>query len=320
MITLHVAGGCVLMTPVGSYSWHMGNVFDSCVRFCVPVFVMISGALFLPRDNSMKRYVVRIVGSLIFWGLLYMVVLYGVPWRTGIINLPLMVRFFFRPIHFWFMYMIAGLYLVTPILRAIVRDENAVRWFIVLWLVFTIILPSLDCIPWVGYVTKIIRVNTQLSVATNYAGYYVLGYLLARAHHPILERTGLILALIGMLATIILTWKLSNDEGAFNETYYANLKLPVFIASLGVFLTFKHMFERIRLSRAGQIFVNLIAVNSLGIYLIHMIFLEWLFDYSGTRVFESPLLYIPMLTLAILLLSIVGVMLIKLVPWLRRVV
>ena len=37
--------------------WHIGNIIDSTVRFCVPVFLMISG---MNRLNSIKQTTIRI--------------------------------------------------------------------------------------------------------------------------------------------------------------------------------------------------------------------------------------------------------------------
>ena len=47
VVFLHVAAGVVLGHEVGTGDWWFGNVYDSVVRWCVPVFVMISGALLL---------------------------------------------------------------------------------------------------------------------------------------------------------------------------------------------------------------------------------------------------------------------------------
>ncbi|MDQ6971139.1 MAG: acyltransferase family protein, partial [Mariprofundaceae bacterium] len=47
VILVHVSDGFVSHYPMGSEYWWIGNIYDSAVRWCVPVFVMISGALLL---------------------------------------------------------------------------------------------------------------------------------------------------------------------------------------------------------------------------------------------------------------------------------
>jgi surface polysaccharide O-acyltransferase-like enzyme len=49
VIMLHTSSGVVTTNPdIQSVTWWTGNLFDSYSRWCVPVFVMISGTL-LPR-------------------------------------------------------------------------------------------------------------------------------------------------------------------------------------------------------------------------------------------------------------------------------
>ncbi len=61
VILLHVAAFNWLSTDVNGYDWKVFNFYDSIVRWGVPVFVMISGALFLGRDDiSIKKYILSI--------------------------------------------------------------------------------------------------------------------------------------------------------------------------------------------------------------------------------------------------------------------
>ena len=71
MILLHVAASFWYVSPSNSYNWIIMNIYDSLVRFCVPVFLMISGALFLSQKeiNIKKLYtknILRLLISLIF--------------------------------------------------------------------------------------------------------------------------------------------------------------------------------------------------------------------------------------------------------------
>lgn len=74
----------------------------------------------------------------------------------------------------WFMYTLAGLYLVTPILKSWLRyaSEREVRFYLCLWLVSI-------CYPILG---KLVDINDSstgiLYYFSGYLGYYVLGYWL----------------------------------------------------------------------------------------------------------------------------------------------
>ena len=77
VIILHSAASQWYITPVNSLNWQILNIYNSLVRWCVPMFLMISGVFFLdPNKNISKKdifykYIKRILIALIFWGLLY---------------------------------------------------------------------------------------------------------------------------------------------------------------------------------------------------------------------------------------------------------
>lgn len=49
--------------------------------------------------------------------------------------------------HLWFLYMIVGLYLLIPLLRPIAQSETLMRYFLLLALIFTFLLPQLVLYP-----------------------------------------------------------------------------------------------------------------------------------------------------------------------------
>ena len=89
------------------------NVYDSLVRFAVPIFVMISGALFLQRDIPTKiiytKYILKLSVAYIFWSLIYSLY-YGGNLSRHVIN------FINSTFHLWFIPMIIGLYIAYPII------------------------------------------------------------------------------------------------------------------------------------------------------------------------------------------------------------
>lgn len=56
VIVLHISGQNWNGTDVSSFEWNVFNAFDSLTRWCVPVFVMISGALFLDKEQPLKSF------------------------------------------------------------------------------------------------------------------------------------------------------------------------------------------------------------------------------------------------------------------------
>ncbi|MFZ4557738.1 MAG: acyltransferase family protein, partial [Pseudanabaena sp.] len=53
VIVLHVSAIVVVgIKDFNDPQWWFGNIYDSMVRWCVPVFVMISGALLLSETKN----------------------------------------------------------------------------------------------------------------------------------------------------------------------------------------------------------------------------------------------------------------------------
>ena len=75
VVMLHASTQNWCSTDVNSFAWQVFNIYDSLSRWAIPVFVMISGALFIPRKISLskifKKYILRLVISLVFWSLFY---------------------------------------------------------------------------------------------------------------------------------------------------------------------------------------------------------------------------------------------------------
>ena len=76
VIILHTSA--VLLAQFGKVplaDWLTADVYNALVRFSVPVFVMITGALNLATDykpaDFLKKRLVRIVIPFLFWSLVY---------------------------------------------------------------------------------------------------------------------------------------------------------------------------------------------------------------------------------------------------------
>ena len=78
VIMIHEATPVVKMSYGGNMgNWWTGNIFDSAVRFAVPLFLMLSGATMLGREYDLKTFYkkrfVRVLLPFLFWMLVYWV-------------------------------------------------------------------------------------------------------------------------------------------------------------------------------------------------------------------------------------------------------
>lgn len=75
VVVIHTVGiNWAELSPV-TFNWQICNLFDGISQWCVPIFVMISGALFLNREPDIKKLysknILRIITAFIFWTVLY---------------------------------------------------------------------------------------------------------------------------------------------------------------------------------------------------------------------------------------------------------
>lgn len=114
----------------GSPAWHAANLLDAATRWCVPVFVMISGALMLERNDPtptfLARRLDRLAPPLLFWSCAYLLLAACQPGWQVVHGQQALLRG--EPwYHLWYLCMLPGLYLLTPWLRRLLQSRFARR-------------------------------------------------------------------------------------------------------------------------------------------------------------------------------------------------
>nr|WP_026123102.1 acyltransferase family protein [Nocardiopsis chromatogenes] len=276
-------------TGQGSTSWWTSTALDAALRWCVPVFVMISGALLLgPRDETApafyrKRWA-RIGVPLVVWTVAYLA---WDMWRTGLtLSGAVQQAASGQPgIHLYFLYVIAGLYVFTPFLRTLAgaASRGALYWFAGAALAFGAADQALGLIDGVGGTTAAARFLP-------FVGYYVLGWLLFHAPTgPRVLRIGLTLLITGSAAGAVgagALAELAGEWGAGADYAFDFLSPAVIAASVGAFLVLREAGLRLASSerRTAALVsrtVRRAAAPSFGVYLVHVMVLFSLRDLFG---------------------------------------
>lgn len=154
VVLLHASNEALQASSVPASYWWTAVVYKSLSLACVPLFVMLSGALLLqpakldePIRVFLKKRLSRIGLAFAFWSAVYL------AWSFFITQTPVtlnniglgIVRDLFTGAyyHFWFVYLLIGLYLITPILRVVIAkgDPKIVRYLILLWFIGVAIVP-----------------------------------------------------------------------------------------------------------------------------------------------------------------------------------
>lgn len=326
VIMLNLTSKWFNILSLNTQSWMVLNVYNGLAHVAVPVFVMISGALFLNPEKQiglpvlLKKNVLRIAIAFIFWSGLYSVIdrLQGVRVRDVAFG------FISGHDHLWFLYMIAGLYLVTPLLRKLTESEKLTKYFLLLWFLFSVLLTTAEAgvsyfksyFPhWIDVIQEAANVN----LVTGYVGYFVLGNFLHRRESSKKER-GIVYALgmLGAASTVLFTYLYSVRTGALDMSFYNNISLGVMLESTAIFVFFKYHAPQQK-DNAFQKLITAVAICSFGIYLVHMLIIQIVPTVLPFELNVRPLaVFIPIYAVAVFLLSFLIAFILKKIPFINR--
>ena len=263
----------------------------------IGLFVMVSGALLLPINIPTKQFLQRrfkkIVGPLIFWTLESMIIY--VPRDTilsphilsQLLSIPIQAQF--SPI-LWFMYMLAGLYLLAPILSAWLRyaTKRECRFYLCLWFITL-------CYP---LVRTFLIINESYSgifyYFSGYAGYFLLGYYFKMYVKSESIWKSFLLLLIPISFAILL--KIQRIQVPFYDMFWLLSVFTVMMCAAWFLLA-----KRIKITYDKTIgwhkIVALVSNCCFGIYLIHIFIMRsiiwkwaWLYDLGTIQILIVTLL------------------------------
>ena len=308
--------------------WSVVDVYQSVGVMGVPLFLMLTGALLLQpeKDESLrvffKKRWARIGLPSLFWFAAYF------AWDFLVQNIPFTASAIVQGIlngpytQMWYLYVLAGLYLLTPIFRVFIAhaDQNLVKYFVILWVLGVAIIPFFSLF-------TIFQLNSNVFAITGYIGFFVLGTYLSTVE---MRRSTLSLFIIlGVALTAISTYVLAATVGGTEMYFFQQYFSPtIILASVMLFLlllTVKppSVQKENSLSKVHKL-IKVISENTLGIFFIHVMIIESIqngyFGFAINRNTLNPIIEVPLLTAIVLFVSLAIILLLKKVPYLNRLI
>jgi surface polysaccharide O-acyltransferase-like enzyme len=306
--------------------WLVGDLFNVIARACVPLLFMVSGALLLPRQESVgdfyrKRFQ-RVIFPFLFWSVLYLLwnnagyqnYTFFNALKTIVINILITPAEY----HLWFMYELFGVYMLTPLIRKAVdsKYETVLWYFVAIWFIF-------------GPLKRVFQtfvpydIIFDLGYLTGYIGYFVLGYLLIRI--PIkkwmLWVSGLVYFVSAIFTGGITAYYFIYRPG-MTEFYQYLLGVNIVFLSVSAYLLLKAAGEKIFSVPRPLLAKWAVSLTSasFGMYLIHVFVLNFLRVQSLGPLDGSPWLMIPLTTILVFIISWVLIAILQKIPILRSLV
>ena len=318
VVLLHQSGTDVRNMTLDNFTWMANNFYFTISHFGVPLFVMVSGALLLSSTKNYdilswyKKAFLRIILPLFIWSVIYYI------YRTPLEHLSLstfFIKFMSDKVsgHFWFLYMIFGIYLSLPFIRAALKDINDKTLNILLFIWFIIYIIS----PMTNYFFHL-KVNIQEYIISLYIGYFLLGYLLHKIEITYkVYLISILILIISMLTTVFGTYFLKTSSEKLINILWLNKSLPIFLITNTIFIIVKYNFLHVDIiNQWWKKLIISISISSYGIYLIHII----IRNYSNSKLnitflLDNPYLYIFGMSFVIITISYILILLIKKIPY-----
>jgi surface polysaccharide O-acyltransferase-like enzyme len=302
VVAIHVFGLILAREDLrDTATWHFAVVLDVATRWCVPLFVMISGALVLaPRAHAggpgrfYRRRVVRLLPALVVWHLVYLV---GVRrWLRGqeLDPTAVLVNFIDAKVYtaLYFLWLILGLYAVAPVIAAFLAGGGRTRGVVT---AFAAIGWSLvvSALPGISLLLDAPRPRSEgaLTMWVAYVGVFIAGYALREARPRSLRFlwTGPLLVLL--LGEIVWQYEVTPEHEwlqALAPVGYTGI--GVVAASILLFLFGIDVLSRIRPPTAVIRVVKELSAATFGVFLCHLLVIallqerwpEWYADPSPT--------------------------------------
>lgn len=282
-----------------------GALYGALVRPCVPLFVMITGALLLPVKDEMqpfyKKRILRVLWPFLIWSVVYALF----PWLTGVLGFGSKVvldcfpyagdivtrqdfsvalqyiggiAFNFSPIavHMWYIYLLIGLYLYMPIFSAWVEkaSDKAKLFVLILWGV-TLLIPYFNQFvsPYLWGTCSWNAYGMLYSFA-GFNGYLLLGHYLRRIDWSWRRMLGVSVPLFaaGYLVTFFgfrYMTSLPDCTDDMLELFFTYCSLNVMAMTFAVFMIVKKIEPKNEKIKA--LLANL-TLCGFGVYMIHYFF------------------------------------------------
>ena len=309
---------CVITTHAPIPNGSEGKAFISLFNYYAVggasiLFFMISGALILYKEKEtypfLKKRITRIVFPMIIWSIISLVISYIMGEIASISILfqkIALIPFYPQVGGYWFIYVIFGIYLVTPILAQWLNNhsQKEIRFYLYCWGV-TLLLPYLEHL-WGGFFSMVLVSGGVLYYFYGYLGFAVLGFYLRRYVDIYFTLGYNILILLVVLACPWIMYALTSIP---HDIIQNRMSINAAMLAACYFLLIKGM----RFSNKMRTVFYDFAQHSFGIYLIHLLVMRqvlWplLEDYNIHYAIQIPLIVILTASISYIIVHLISKM------------
>ena len=244
---------------------------------CVPLLVILSGALLIGKEESyftfFRKRVSRVIIPWLTWTCIFTAVSLYFQANLSLGNIIHIFHLIFIPF-FWFIVLICTLYLITPALRIFAHAAKIhdILLIVILWFAAVSVLPYIR--------------NTQafplhvdngiVRLVINFIGYFLIGFLITKVKH---QKKYIILSAVVFIVSFVVRsyieyYSVYNDQQLINGSDFIDPGLIIVSTSLfSLFYLLEDVYQQM-FNQLTKKALSMISKATLGIYFVHYLFLN----------------------------------------------
>ncbi len=333
IILLHINGQNMPYVELAGTEWNIYNICNAASRWGVPVFVMMSGALFLPREIPTKtlytKYISRMAIAYVVWSAFYAIVepviqlTFKQEYRTTFVEF--IGSFISGAVHLWFLPMIIGLYICIPLIKQLTQNDKLIKYFLLLSLIFCFIKTQFELVT-----NNLLTANTQIifenvntlfknfnvNLVFGFVAYFILGFYLNKTEISKKHRTIIyVFGIVGLALTILLNLLASKNADESLQVFYSAYSVNVLLMSVAIFVWFKYNAKGTE--KLNKLIIHL-SKYSFGAFLVHIFIIKVLTAVGIQSTTFHPVLSVPTITIFTTIVSYLISMVLNKIPIIKK--
>lgn len=328
VIVIHVTSVGLRLCETATPAWNVNWLLNSVSRWAVPVFFMVSGALFLEPSRELtlkklyKKSIFHIVVCIIVWGFFYSLLDQYIYGTLSAKSVPVAVYGIVTGntgYHLWFLYTLVMLYIAVPLFRLITchGSKRQLEYALVVWGIFSLLIGQINTLGEdVGLGVNLLPYSPL--VVAGYGGYFLLGYYLML--NPLkgkLKKVCYILAVLSVCAIVGGKWSLF----AICKVESSAFELPLGVFTCSIAVAVFTSAQRLHVSDNVSRLLTFLGQHVFGVYLTHVFFVSLLYHILKIRPdYCQPVVAIVMSSVGIFAVSFLASWILSKVPLLRSLV
>lgn len=326
VVMLHSAAQFWYDLDIRSKEWVIANSYDAVFRFGVPIFVMISGAIFLDKNYELdvkKLYqhnILRLVILYVVWSMVYG--LYDFRnWSIQDAGIKALLKeMLFGRYHLWFIPMIVGIYVLLPVLKSWVEytKQKTIEYFLCIFIILQVGSETIRALTTTEEIHYILDLG-KVEMVCGYVGYFVLGYYLAHIGISVKLKKFLYAmvmpAVLGnVVLGVLLAWKVNAPVAAI----YDSFGIFTFIISIALFVFFCEKGSKEKTEKMGSKLLKEMSADTLGVYVMHVGLMEFTKDHGFHSMIVSNIIGIPLYAIACFIICALVAAVLRRIPFVGR--